>query len=231
MLLLGHRGSPKTQLENTLPSFTKALERGLDGLETDAQPTLDGNFLIHHDPHLPDGRIIRTLTLSQIQRDFPDFPSLENLLEWAKTQRDFHLNLELKNDQNADDGREASLMAALGRSLPSSGFLRENLVMSCFNPLSLQRMTGSGFKLGFLYHTRYQTLGQIEFGWSLPLYSVHPHHTLVNAELLERAGSKNVKVLTWTVNEPGEVERLKNLGVDGIIGDYPEVLETARALG
>jgi len=230
-LLFGHRGSPKTHLENTLASFSEALERGLDGLETDAQPTKDGRFLIHHDPNLPDGRLIVSLELSEIIRDFPQFPSLENLFEWALKQRDFHLNLELKNDRNFDDGREARLVEILERLLPKDGFLRENLVISCFNPLSLEKMSKSGFKLGFLYHTRYLSAEQIEFGWTLPLHSVHPHHTLVSDALLERATARHFRVLTWTVNEPDEVLRLARAGVDGIIGDYPEVLKTARAQG
>lgn len=228
-LLFGHRGSPKTHPENTLPSFLEALESGLDGLETDAQPTGDGRFLIHHDPHLPDGRLVQDLTLNQIQRDYPQFPGLEDLLEWASRQRDFHLNLELKNDANFDDGREARLVEALERLLPRSGFLRQYVVISCFNPLSLSRMSKSGFKLGFLYHDKYLTLEQIEFGWTLPLHSVHPHHTLVNGALLERARAHHFQVLTWTVNEPDEVLRLARAGVNGIIGDLPEVLKTARA--
>jgi len=230
-LLLGHRGSPRTHPENTLASFSEALERGLDGLETDAQPTVDGRFLIHHDPQLPDGRLIRDSTLSEIQRDFPQFPSLNNLLEWALKQRDFHLNLELKNDENLDDGRETRLLEALERLLSPNSFLREHLVISCFNPLSLERMSKNVFKLGFLYHPKYLTFEQIEFGWSLPLHSVHPHHTLVDAALLERTRARNLKVLTWTVNEPDEVLRLARAGVDGLIGDLPEVLKTARAQG
>ena len=230
-LLLGHRGSPKTHPENTLVSFSDALERGLDGLETDAQPTVDGHFLIHHDPNLPDGRPIGALTLGEIQHDFPQFPGLEDLLEWAVKQRDFHLNLELKNDENLDDGREMRLIEALERGLPKGSFLREHLVISCFNPLSLNRMQASDFKLGFLYHTRYLSAEQIEFGWNLGLYSVHPHHTLVDEALLERARAHHFQVLTWTVNEPDEVLRLTRAGVDGIIGDDPEVLKTARAQG
>ena len=80
-----------------------------------------------------------------------------------------------------------------------------------------------------MYHDKYLTLEQIEFGWTLPLHSVHPHHTLVNGALLERARAHHFQVLTWTVNEPDEVLRLARAGVNGIIGDLPEVLKTARA--
>ena len=228
MLLLGHRGSPQTHLENTLNGFEHALERGLDGLETDAQPTWDGRFLIHHDPHLPDGRRIAALTLFEIQRDFPELPSLENLLEWAVTQPNFHLNLELKNDSNTHDGREAKLISALERLLPANGFLRGNLVISCFNPLSLWRMRSGGFKLGFLYHPKYLPAWLIELGWRLPLYSVHPHFSVVNQKLLERAEKRGLKVFTWTVNEKEDAERLARAGVDGMIGDYPQILLDAR---
>jgi glycerophosphoryl diester phosphodiesterase len=42
--------------------------------------------------------------------------------------------------------------------------------------------------------------------------------------MVKNAHSKGVKIITWTVNEKPETERLKRLGVDGIITDYPDIL-------
>ena len=48
-----------------------------------------------------------------------------------------------------------------------------------------------------------------------------PYYPLVNRELIRNAHQKNIKVIPWTVNTKTEMLNLLNLGVDGIITDYP----------
>jgi glycerophosphoryl diester phosphodiesterase len=50
-----------------------------------------------------------------------------------------------------------------------------------------------------------------------------PHYTLVNKELLAFCRGKGMRLIPWTVNTKEEIERLRNLGVDGIISDYPDL--------
>lgn len=49
-----------------------------------------------------------------------------------------------------------------------------------------------------------------------------PYHILVNQETMQVAKAKGMKVIPWTVNEKEEMKRLIDLGVDGIITDYPD---------
>jgi glycerophosphoryl diester phosphodiesterase len=58
-------------------------------------------------------------------------------------------------------------------------------------------------------------------GFNPTIYS--PHHSLVNSALLERCHKLNIKVIPWTVNDKQGIERMKGLGVDGIISDYPDL--------
>jgi glycerophosphoryl diester phosphodiesterase len=48
-----------------------------------------------------------------------------------------------------------------------------------------------------------------------------PRHTLVTPALMRRARRRNLKVSTWTVNDLTRAERMVELGVDGIITDFP----------
>ena len=46
---IGHRGAPLLAHENTLSSFKKAIEAGVDGIELDVQQSSDGKLVVFHD--------------------------------------------------------------------------------------------------------------------------------------------------------------------------------------
>ncbi|UAY52805.1 glycerophosphodiester phosphodiesterase family protein [Ferruginibacter albus] len=60
-----------------------------------------------------------------------------------------------------------------------------------------------------------------QLGFNPTIYS--PDYSLVNENLLQQCHQQNIKVIPWTVNDKNEIKRLKNLGVDGIITDYPNL--------
>jgi len=60
-----------------------------------------------------------------------------------------------------------------------------------------------------------------QLGFTPTIYS--PAYTLINDALLKECHQKNMKVITWTVNTKSEMLHLKQLGVDGIISDYPDL--------
>lgn len=60
-----------------------------------------------------------------------------------------------------------------------------------------------------------------ELGFAPTIYS--PHYALVNAAVIEKCHAQNIKVIPWTVNDKPAMTRLKELGVDGIISDYPDL--------
>ena len=58
-------------------------------------------------------------------------------------------------------------------------------------------------------------------GFPLSIYS--PNHHLVDAALIRQAHERGLLVIPWTVNTLEEMQRLKALGVDGLITDYPDL--------
>lgn len=50
-----------------------------------------------------------------------------------------------------------------------------------------------------------------------------PHYSLVTKVFLDNWHSHKIKIIPWTVNDKKEIERLRSLGVDGIITDYPNL--------
>ncbi len=59
-----------------------------------------------------------------------------------------------------------------------------------------------------------------ELGYTPPIYS--PYFKRVNEKLMKKAKKKGVKVIPWTVNEKADIKAMLDLGVEGIISDYPD---------
>ncbi|HZI53815.1 MAG TPA: glycerophosphodiester phosphodiesterase [Chitinophagaceae bacterium] len=58
-------------------------------------------------------------------------------------------------------------------------------------------------------------------GFLPTIYS--PEYKMVTEELVKSCHEQNIKVIPWTVNDKTIIDRLKSLGVDGIISDYPNL--------
>lgn len=61
-----------------------------------------------------------------------------------------------------------------------------------------------------------------DLGFKPFILSTEQH--MVDANLITKAHKDGVKIIPWTANNPADIKKLKDLGVDGIISDYPDVL-------
>ncbi len=59
-------------------------------------------------------------------------------------------------------------------------------------------------------------------GFKPTIYS--PYLPLVGKSLVEKCHAAGIKIIPWTVNTIKEITYLKNLGVDGIVTDYPNLM-------
>lgn len=61
-----------------------------------------------------------------------------------------------------------------------------------------------------------------DLGFTPNIYS--PNHTLVDEDMIKQCHSQNMKIIPWTVNDKKQINKLKRMGVDGIITDYPNLV-------
>lgn len=61
-----------------------------------------------------------------------------------------------------------------------------------------------------------------ELGFKPTIYS--PYSVLVGKNLVDKCHAAGVKIIPWTVNSVADIEYLMNLGVDGIVTDYPNLM-------
>ena len=201
-LLLGHRGArARVEIpENTITSFDQALAHGCDGFEFDVRLTADGVAVICHDPRFRRRQIARSR-----REELTSLPELSEVLT-RYGERAF-LDIELKVA-----GLEWIVVGLLRKYPPRCGF-----VVSSFLPAVLRAVQAAdaAVPLGLICETR-PRMAQ----WrKLPVSFVIPHRRLVTQRLIRELHAAGKKILVWTVNNPRQMRRLRDWGVDGIISD------------
>ncbi|MCL1949259.1 MAG: hypothetical protein FWF59_05975 [Turicibacter sp.] len=215
--IYGHRGSKGTHPENTLQSFEAALLAGAVGLELDIHLSLDGELIVIHDETMDrttQGKGgIKDLTLAQIKEMDASVPTLGEVLELLKG-RDTELNIELKTTEVAYDGIEEKVLQAM------KGETRK-VVYSSFNLPTIRRikrMDPNAQIAWLLFGLITQPKDYME---EFNLESLHVDKDLVLKYPHHWQGLYD-KIRVWTANDMAEIAKLKALGVEAIITDYPE---------
>jgi len=136
-------------------------------------------------------------------------------------------NIEIKRNPNYDtiyhpNGRK---FAELVLKAVSNSGVKERVVIQSFDPESLQivRELDAEIPLVLLVENSMSSEQNLDIlGFTPAIYS--PEHVLANASLVEFCKLNNMELIPWTVNDKNEMKRLIELGVDGIITDYPDIL-------
>ena len=103
--------------------------------------------------------------------------------------------------------------------------LMNRVMIQSFDPRTLQvaRRLEPGMALVLLVEGEGDPQERIDqLGFVPEVYS--PEHVQVTDSLLAWASDKEMLVIPWTVNEPEDMSRLIEMGVDGLITDYPDRL-------
>jgi glycerophosphoryl diester phosphodiesterase len=217
-LKIGHRGAAGHAPENTLASFRKAIDLGVDMIEIDVQITADGDLVVFHDSLIDrttNGRgFLRDWTLAELRRldagGGERVPTLEEAL--ASMAGRVGAMIELKA---AGLGVQvASAVAGYGFPGPTiyASFHHRDLleVRSVDDNAPTLALMGAApvDRVGFARDARASHVG-------LPL-------DVISEEFVSALASCGLEVFAYTANDRREIERLLELGLDGIISDYPE---------
>ena len=227
MLVIGHRGAPSLDYENTIPSFKAALKNNVDGLEFDVQYTKDQELVIYHDFYIilnNKNFHIEDLTLDELRNSNLSYtiPTFKELL--AICPKDKIINIEIKSKHIYN----TNLIREIIQLLFKNDF-QDNIIISSFNPfvlLELKRQTKQ-FKTGLLWSKDitekwYVTHYSSKF---LKPYSFHADIKYINKEVSDWARSKGMKLFLYTVNTHEQLQLAKEVKADAIFSDYPNILE------
>lgn len=224
MLKIGHRGACGSEPENTLSSFQKALDIGVDMVELDVYVCASGELVVFHDHYLgrvTDGhgyierKILKELKELKV-RGKDKIPTLKEVLDLVN--RKVKVNIELKGKNTA-----MPVCQLIGRYL-KIGWREEDFLISSFRIEELYefRKFNSTIRIGLLFDMRIPNLDK--YFNDLEPYSIHLNKHLAKKEIINKLHHQGLKVFLYTVNERVEIQQFKNIGVDGLFSDYPDRL-------
>jgi glycerophosphoryl diester phosphodiesterase len=223
---LAHRGGASEAPENTLPAFQRAVDLGYRYLETDVHATADGVVVAFHDDDLSRtcGRpgFIHEMTWKELSTvrvaGTEPIPRLDELLAAFPEAR---FNIDCKVDRVVDP---------LGDELVESNAL-DRVCVGAFSDRRLRRLrrrfgsalcTSAGpIEIGVLRLTHLALPGPLAAQVPVRMRGI----TVVTRGFVEAAHRRRVEVHVWTIDDPDEMERLLDLGVDGLMTDVPATLK------
>ena len=230
-----HRGWHYDELagmENSLSAFRRAVHEGYHYLETDVHATSDGVVVVHHDPVLDrttdaKGQVARLpwriVGKAKIAGREP-VARLEDVLEELP---DAALNIDVKSESaivplvttlrrakafhrvcvaSFSEARLAKVRASAGDGLLTS-----------MGTKAIARLWASGRLPAWLSQA-----GRRQFIAQVPVRQ--GRLTVVDKRLIAAARRRGIEVHVWTIDEPGQMNELIDLGVDGIMTDTPAML-------
>jgi glycerophosphoryl diester phosphodiesterase len=233
-----HRGASAYRPENTLESFSLALEQGADGIELDVHLTKDGHIVVAHDERLErvsnGAGLINDHTLAELKtlnfnKLFPSFPAcaIPTLDEIYCLLKDTaaNVNVELKTTELPYPGLPEKLICK-EREYSMSG----RVIYSSFNHYSLaeiKRIEPSA-QIGLLY-----AMGMVDpwvYANYVSAYAIHPHYAVIAAlpETVLRCHENGVAVNVWTVDDSNALGYMFKCGVDAVITNKPDIAVACR---
>ncbi len=216
--------------ENTMPAFIKAVEMGADGIEFDVQMTKDGEIVICHDERIDRTArghgYIKDFILAELKKidfgkphveyGFVEIPTLEEVLQYTQ-KLDIKLNIELKTGKIYYDKLEEKTV-----DMVRNFGMEDRVIYSSFNHYSLEKLCkyAPNANIGMLMGDDYVRMPKDTN--RLGAIAVHPPVGVVNGDYVEQCHKHKIRVHTWTVDNPLEMEKVVKMGVDAFITDCPD---------
>jgi glycerophosphoryl diester phosphodiesterase len=220
---VGHKGADAIVPGNTLESFAKAVEIGVDMIELDVLPTRDGRLLIAHD--FGDAKRREPMSLDECLDAFTE-PPLESI------PFDLDLKLPAGEDELAQALRDRDLLERaslstmevtslrklyetvptlrLGWTLPKTR--RDWTSVRWARPALVAGLASLRARLPAIVRRRAGELGVSE---------VWAYHQVVTRRLAGACHDAGLELMAWTIDEVTRMREVLSVGADGIVSNDP----------
>lgn len=222
-----HRGASGHAPENTRIAFQKALEMGADGIECDLRESRDGELMVFHDPTIrrltgKEGALNRFFSSELKRLDIGSWFSPAFAGEGIVTLKEAVavlpppalINLEIKA------ASPQKVVDFIHRAAIS-----DRVIVSSFDHALLNkvRQLDPALPIGVLID-REPWKKAFQLAARLKAVSLNLPSKRADAALMGQAHQEGLKVYLYTVNDPAEMSRFVEIGVDGLFTNYPDRL-------
>jgi glycerophosphoryl diester phosphodiesterase len=238
--IIAHRGASAAAPENTLAAFNLAVALNADAVELDVKLSKDGVPVVMHDATVDrttDGKgRVSDLTLADLKAlDAGSWkeakfagervPRLAEVFEAVSSR--IWINVELTNYTTRGDG-----LAAVVVGLIQQMKLQNRVLLSSFDPLNLRKVRQLDPSLPVAQLTSHDQpifLREAWLAFFIPHEARHPEDVQLGQKGVAYFKKRGYRVNVWTVNNPDDLRRLADEGVDGLITDVPDIARQAVA--
>ncbi|MFX0099341.1 MAG: glycerophosphodiester phosphodiesterase [Candidatus Hodarchaeota archaeon] len=221
----GHRGSTYGP-ENTILSFSKAIEMGVDGIELDVYKSKDGHMMVTHADAIEIGDTryrISKLPLEELKKvkfeDDQEMPTLDEVFTRFEraTNKTLLYSVDIRDLRSFEDYFQV---------LESHDVL--DRVYTCFDSRyslkKMQRMHPELIKILSLQGGGQAAIEEIQKVDASTLKVINLSSEHLTSEIIEMIHKKNLLSFVWECNDKETIKKFVELGVDGIYSDYPDIL-------
>lgn len=234
MQIIGHRGARGEAPENTLAGFQHIHDLGIRAVEFDVRQLKDGELVVMHDDNFLrttgtaqalyalDSTQLTAYNQAHIWMDW-DAQITPTLQQSLKIMQDFeHLEVEVKAAETA----EQAIALVTELQIQLQGFERTAIITSFDLKIhqALQKQN-STFKRGLLIEEDIGTLA-IEQALSLGCQQIGWMNQLATDEIIQATQNAGLKISVWTVNDIERARHLKTMGIEGLITDFPTLMQS-----
>ena len=212
-------------LENTIESVQRAIELNVDGIEIDVFKSKTGELVVYHDPSLSrlsnSNAFIEQISLDSIKKveliGGYFIPTLKEIVDIIPEK--IFLNIELKGQDTAFETNKIIINYLNTYNFPVSKF-----IISSFrwDELKKIRSFNKDIPIAILVDSLYKIDDAIKLAKQINAVALNPNKEFITKEIVNKIQSKNIKVYPYTINTPRNIRKMRSMGVDAIITDYPE---------
>jgi glycerophosphoryl diester phosphodiesterase len=239
--VIAHRGGANLAPENTLAAFKNAIQLGVDMIEIDIEQTSDSVVVVIHDRTInrttTGSGAVDSLTYDEIRAldagswfdsRYKDerIPTLDEAMELIAGK--VVLLIEIKSGGERYPGIEQRTIESIQKYNAKSW-----VIVQSFNLKAVERIEAMDpeVKTYYLLGRNFTEYFDMHFteekqpeDKAFSFDGLAVHHSQLTDENIPIMQNYGLDVFTWTVDEPEEMQRLIDAGVDGIITDAPDVL-------
>ena len=228
MLRIGHRGACGYAPENTLKSFQRAIDLGVDMIELDVQLCKSGELIVMHDDTVDrttnGSGFVKKLKLKDLKKmdagEGERIPTLEEVLDLVNSR--VRINIELKGPKTAKP-----VMKLIEEYVKKKRWNLDDFIISSFSRRELKKARAINplIQIGFLI-SRFRLLDHWWMGFAKKIRAdfIGPGLKITSKRFIRKAHKHGLRVYVWTVNESIDIKRMRKWEADGVFSNFPDRL-------